>query len=174
LARALAALAIAIPSSAATKVDVDALAGLYVQRDGASEDVLEIVKVTPSAAYVRARLLFDNGHICSFHGLAKVQGASLVYTAAVMHPVWVSETRSLKTVPGTCRLTLTPDDKQIVFGDQDDVCTGSLDPRVSCGARGLWRGAAFDRTHRRPIRYMSRLLASREYTEAVSERRTKD
>ncbi len=154
----------------AAPVNIDNLAGLYVQRDRSGQHILEIVKVTPAEAYVRARLVFENGHTCSFHGLAKVQGESLVYTAGVMHSVWVSESRNITRVPGTCRLSLTPNGKQIVFGDQDDVCTESRDPRVNCGARGLWRGATFDRARRRPILYMSRLLASREYREAIEER----
>ena len=72
----------------AADVSIDALAGDYKKTfpngtiDGnkyQSEDILEIVKVSPTAAYVRTHLEFFNGHVCNIWGVAKVEGDALVY-----------------------------------------------------------------------------------------------
>ena len=72
----------------AAAINIDALAGVYKRTfengniDGGkyqSENILEIVKVSPSAAYVRTHLEFFNGHVCNIWGVAKVEGDALVY-----------------------------------------------------------------------------------------------
>ena len=73
-----AALAIMFGGAAATApLRLDAVTGVYKYRfpnalvDGTnytSEDILEVVKVSPTAAYVKASLQFYNGHICGDRG----------------------------------------------------------------------------------------------------------
>src|SRR5688572_3675070 len=92
---------LSIPALAATTLNVDDVAGVYKQRHLTSfpnaplpddyetvEDVLEIVKTAPGEAYLRARLIFDRGHVCAFHGIAKVEGDALVYRKAVQYHVY--------------------------------------------------------------------------------------
>lgn len=144
---------------AADTVSLDAVAGVYkfsfqnAMADGTkyrSEDILEIVKVDPHRAYVRADLQFANGHACKIYGVAGVEGDSLVY-------------RTKTTDHRDCTLTLRFADGKITFHDQGQAC------RVdTCGARGLYDGMSFAAASRRPIGYMPRLLASREYAEAMA------
>ena len=70
-------LAIASSLAFAAAINIDALAGVYKRTfesgniDGGkyqSENILEIVKVSPSAAYVRTHLEFFNGHVCNIWG----------------------------------------------------------------------------------------------------------
>ena len=117
-----------------------------------SEDVLEIVKVRPDQAYVRVHLLFFNGHQCSVYGIAKVEGDELVY-------------RTRRYNDQMCVLTLRRNGNRVVFGDKDSACHDEF-----CGMRGIFEGQGFPLSSRRPIRYMKRLLKSREYAEAIAER----
>src|SRR5882672_9909580 len=72
----------------AAPIAIDGVTGVYKYRfdnglaDGTaykSENVLEIVKVSPSQAYVRAHLEFFNGHICDISGVAQLENGALVY-----------------------------------------------------------------------------------------------
>ena len=55
---------------------------------------------------------------------------------------------------------------KLVFSDPGSNCKAQY-----CGERGRFEGTAFPMTSRRDIRYMTRLLASREYHEAITERK---
>src|SRR6476660_3949917 len=68
--------------------NIDSLAGVYRKTfangniDGGkyqSEDILEIVKVSPTTAYIRTHLEFFNGHVCNIWGVARLEGDALVY-----------------------------------------------------------------------------------------------
>jgi len=118
-----------------------------------SEDVFEIVELDSDAAYVRARLAFSNGHSCSIHVVARVEGDALVYRE-----------RAPPSYRGQCVLTLRRTDTQMRFDDAEGQCT--LD---HCGARGSFNGSGLPTASQRRIRYMQRLLASREYAEALQE-----
>ncbi|HEY8698423.1 MAG TPA: hypothetical protein VIM02_12475 [Rhizomicrobium sp.] len=118
----------------------------------AVEDVMEIVAQPGGAAYVRLHLTFDNGHLCGLHGIAEPEGDALVY-------------RPRDNIEGPCALSLRSHAGRLVFGDADDACKFDF-----CGARGILNGAGFPLSSRRPIRYLPRLLASREYAEARAER----
>lgn len=146
----------------AGSLSIDDIAGVYKDRfqnglvDGTrftSEDVLEIVKISPREAYIRTHLEFYNGHSCSIYGIAKLEGDVLAY-----RPHDNAEGR-------TCVLTLKRKDDRIAFGDADGACK-----EYNCGARGSFDGVDFAMSHRRPIRYMKVLLASREYHDAIAER----
>jgi len=62
-----------------------------------------------------------------------------------------------------CELKLVVKDGALRFDD-----TGGC-RRYFCGARGGFVGEAFAVTSRRPIRYMARLKASREFAQALDE-----
>ena len=117
-----------------------------------AEDVLEIVPVSPTTAYVRTLLNFGNGHVCSMYGVFDAVGADLVYR---------DPTRVEGEAP--CVLKLRVRGPRLEFDDGQETCRGD------CGARGSWGGEGFPLTARRPIAYMSRLRASRQYRDAVAE-----
>ncbi len=104
---------------------------------------------------MRMHLEFFNGHTCDVVAIADVHGQSLYYD-------------SYKLSDGrTCELTLNVTAERLEFDDKDDVCRAEL-----CGARGVLSLAGFDRASRKPIRYMPRLLKSRELADAVTEYET--
>jgi hypothetical protein len=162
--RILAALGAVVAASsalAAPAISIDDVAGVYKHRfqngmvDGtkyASEDILEIVRVSPTEAYVRVHLEFYNGHLCSISGIAKAEGDALVY-------------RPHQDYGEQCALRLQEQKGSLVFADPGGSCKVQY-----CGMRGSFRGEAFSLKDRRAIRYMRVLLNSREYGQAVAER----
>ena len=149
-----------IALAAGAHLSVDDIAGVYKHRfensnigggKYQSEDALEIVKVRPDQAYIRAHLAFYNGHQCSVYGIAKVEGDALIY-------------RTRRYNDRMCVLILRRDANRLVFGDKDSACHDEF-----CGMRGMFDGQGFPLSSRRPIRYMKRLLKSREYAEATAE-----
>jgi len=144
------------------RLDIRAIEGVYKHRfqNGTvqgdrymSEDILEIVGVAPDAAYVRAHLEFYNGHICAISGVARVEGPDLVYRTPA---------HDAAGKPAECALHVSPG-KGVVSLADDFSC------RDYCGARGMFGGAKFRTASRRPIRYMARLKASREFKAAMAE-----
>jgi hypothetical protein len=140
-------------------VEIDAIQGAYhhafangdVQGDKfQGEDVLEVVKLSADTAYIRLHLDFFNGHMCSLWGVADLEGDTLVYRS--------------KTIPG-CELTLSFGADAVTFADRDGVCR-----QQNCGMRGGFNGARFETKNRRAIHYMDKLMASRQYKEALAER----
>ena len=153
--------AAATVAMAASPPAIDDLAGVYKDRfqngtvDGTkytSENILEIVKVSPAEAYVRAHLEFYNGHLCAISGVARQEGDVLVY-------------RPHQDYGEQCALGLRVSDGKLVFSDPDGNCHA-----LYCGARGSFQGIGFALKSRRPIGYMQRLLNSREYAAAMAER----
>ena len=132
--------------------------GLIDGEKYASEDILEIVPYRDNAAYFRVHLEFYNGHECNISGIAEVAIDRLVYRGP--------------TDPenGQCRLTLRPSSNGIhLYEAENGACRNG-----TCGARGGYgfkaNGSAdFTLSSRRRIRYLSRLLASSEYAQAVKE-----
>ena len=145
---------------AADALSVDSIAGVYkvshtlTAVDAPSytaEDVLEIVKVSPQRAYIRTRLYFTNGHQCSLLGVANLRGNMLTYS-----------TRDDPT-GDVCELSLRVENGRVVFHDKDNKCM-----QHNCGMRGSFEGIGFPLSSRREIRYLPRLLASREYKGALA------
>lgn len=154
-----------MPGSGSTRpagLDISSIDGVYKRRfpnamaDGekyTSEDVLEIVRLSPDRAYTRARINAANGHLCAIRGIAKVEGAALVYSRPAAYP------------PGsTCRLVIRRAEGKVTLSDGDSC-------RDTCGARAAYEGRWFETKARRKIRYMSRLKSSRDYVEAIAEMR---
>ena len=156
-----AVVAIAAAPACATDVAIDQLSGVYKKsfKNGNiagdkydSENILEIVKVSPTTAYVRTHLEFFNGHVCNMWGVAKAEGDALVY-------------RGPANAEGkTCVLSVKAANGKITLGDPDSACTVS-----TCGARGMYDGMTFDLKARRAIRYMDVLLKSYQYKDAIDE-----
>ena len=142
-------------------IDPAHLAGVYKKRfkngdvsgeQYISEDILEIVPINRDRAYVRTDLEFFNGHSCALHGVARATESDLVYTQPL----------SKQIGDRRCVLHIRLERGSLVLND-DGSC------RDYCGARGMFRGSSFPVSSRRPIRYMARLKASREYAEALAE-----
>jgi hypothetical protein len=146
---------------------VDELAGVYKRSfqngavDGStyrSEDILEIVKLSPTAAYFRTHLEFSNHHACNLWGVIEETDSGFVYHGP--------QSYSGKA----CTLHLKVDEDTITFEDEDQACRS-----LSCGARGAYSLPGerpivyFDLNSRRRIRYMDRLLASWQYADALAE-----
>jgi hypothetical protein len=145
----------------AANVNIDVLAGVYKKTfqngniDGGkyqSEDILEIVKISPTTAYVRTHLEFFNGHVCNIWGVAKVEGDGLVYH---------SETNSQGK---PCLLSVKVQAGKVTLDDKDGACAIG-----TCGNRGMYNGTAFELKKRRVIRYMDVLVNSDQYKDAVDE-----
>jgi len=149
---------------AANACDPADIAGVYKHRYTNSsvtgetfevEDVLEIVRLSSSSAYVKTRLNFYNGHMCGFAVVADVEDDALVYRSKPDDPMY----------PGQrCTLKVKVASSELVFEDQDQICR-----QASCGTRGGYDGVTIDRKTRRPIRYMKLLIDSADYNDALAE-----
>ena len=159
---ALAALvALAMPALAADGV-IDRIAGVYKSqfKNGniagdkyQSEDILEIVRVSPTAAYVRAHLEFFNGHVCDIWGVANAEGDALFYRA------------KQENVQGNhCVLTVRIRSGDVILDDKDGACAIG-----TCGNRGMYNGTKFALKKRRVIRYMKVLTDSDQYKDSIDE-----
>jgi len=148
-----------VSALAADTFHLDSLAGVYKHRfpNGdvsgetyQSEDILEVVPLDPKTAYVRTRLEFYNGHLCSLSAVGHIEGDALVL-------------RPHTSPDKQCELRLTVRAGQLRFDDTGD-CRAYF-----CGARGGFVNQGFALSARRPIRYMTRLKASREFAQALDE-----
>jgi hypothetical protein len=70
---------------------------------------------------------------------------------------------------GRCELRLRLTPERITWQDEGGSCRAQ-----HCGARGYFTGIGFARDTRRDISYRARLRASREFAEALAERRSDD
>jgi hypothetical protein len=120
--------------------------------DSSRQDhVLEIVRIDRTHAYIRTHMEFNNGHVCGIYGVATEQGGALIY-------------RSHDRSGARCILSIRRMGSRVVFDDPDDICKIHF-----CGANGSFNFESFAVSSRRDIRYMKRLLASRQYAEAMAE-----
>lgn len=122
----------------------------------ASENILEIVPYGDRAAYFRIHLEFYNGHECAISGIAEASLNKLVFRGPV------------DATGEACVLTLRrAGDGVHLYEGENGACRAQ-----TCGARGGYGfkpdgSADFSLASRRPIRYLPRLLASQEYSEAL-------
>src|ERR1700685_2017973 len=106
----LAAVAVTAAVAASGPEKIDDLAGVYKQQSApphddpfhVPEDVMEIVKVSDSQAYIRIRLTAPNGGVCGIWGIADFMSIDLVY-----------RTKDLNG--GTCLLGVRPDAARVVL-----------------------------------------------------------
>lgn len=146
-------LALLLGATGSLAADPRSLAGVYKYQfdngtiDGdeyRSENILELVPHGHRALYFRTELDFYNGHRCSLYGIA--------------HPV----KEGFEFREDSCRFILKPRNGNITFEDVEGECRNEY-----CGARGGFSGVEFTAAQKRPIRYMKRLLRSREYRAAI-------
>lgn len=122
-----------------------------------SEDILELVQLSPKTAYFRVHTEFFNGHECNISGIADLMPDALTYFGPT--------NADYQGHPCTLKFRATP--TGLTMDDVTGACQLS-----SCGARGSygdgtevnWPFAA-----RRAIRYMPRLKASHEFADATRE-----
>lgn len=159
----------ALPGSSAAAPDGDALMarleGVYKRRfrievvgDGAVmvEDVVEIVRHAPGQIYVRAALNFANGHSCGIYGIAVFERDAFVY-----------RTTELAEKNAPCILSVAERGVDLMLSDRPTPESGAT-CAAYCGARGSLSEYRIPMKNRRPIRYLARLKASRQYKEAVA------
>jgi hypothetical protein len=149
---------------------MDRMAGVYKHRfmSGAivpgkadepyqAEDVIEIVPYDADHVYLRVHLDFYNGHDCTIWGLARYEDGAFVYRG---------NEPELEGHP-QCLLRVGIDKGKLRLTDRDGE-HGVSSCSAYCGARGsLNYDIGLDQ--RRPIRYMDRLKASRQYKQAIDE-----
>lgn len=144
---------------------VRALAGRYSWHfrnglvDGSSywsDDVLEVVPVDATHAYIRAATQFYNGHSCSLAGVGAAEGDAIVYRDPAPADAYYPR----------CVLTVRHAGDKLSFDDSDGGC------KKYCGARGGFHNASLPWASKRPIRYMPRLKGSAEYRAAITEWKT--
>ena len=152
------------PTLVGAAPDLDRAAGVY-KHDFAngdvsgdhykSEDVFELVKLTPKTAYFRIHSEFYNGHVCDIWGVADLMPDALTYFGPL----------NFQKQP--CVLKFTADARGLHVNDVDGACRAE-----DCGERGGF-GSGSDVSYpfaaRRPIRYMPRLVASTQYKSAAAE-----
>ena len=150
----------AAPSIARSEDVVKTLAGRYSShfKNGDvsgdvywTDNVVEIVPVAPDAAYVRVELSFFNGHMCSISGVSQVDGKKIIYNDQA------------RIVPdrSPCVLSVSRKGSNLLIDDGNGSCS------MCCGARGSLTNETLPFASRRPISYMTRLKASKQYTDAL-------
>lgn len=144
-----------------TSAPLERLAGVYKHRfqngdvsgrSFDSENILEVVPVAPDAAYFRVHLEFFNGHLCALWGVAHLEGEVLVYEAPV----------EFAKPPTVCRVEISSSGGAVTLREP----TPEHNCSSYCGARGSMN-AEWSHSSRRVIRYLKRLRASPQYTEAI-------
>lgn len=122
-----------------------------------AENIVEVVPYDADHVYVRAHLDFYNGHTCDIAGMGRYEHGAFVYH---------DPDRLLPDEP-PCALKVSIDGGKLTLTDRatpDAISTC----RAYCGARGaLNYGIGMDK--RRPIRYLDRLKASREFRKAIDD-----
>lgn len=124
-----------------------------------TEDVVEIVPFDADHLYVRTHLEFYNGHTCDMVGMARYEDGRFVYH---------DPAPPLGSDP-PCVFRVGVENGRLVLTDRDQP-DGVSSCRAYCGLRGSLN-YTIGLEKRRPIRYMARLKASREYARAVDDMR---
>jgi hypothetical protein len=122
-----------------------------------AENIVEIVPYDADHVYVRVHLEFYNGHECNIAGMGRYEKGAFVY----------HDPERLQPDEPPCALKVGVDGGRLTLTDRatpDAISTCS----AYCGARGsLTYDIGMDR--RRPIRYLDRLKASRQYRKAIED-----
>ncbi len=141
--------------------NLDRIAGVYkhrfangdVQGDSyTSEDIFELVKLSPKAAYFRIHSEFFNGHVCGIFGIADLEADALTYHGP---PDYQGD---------PCLLKFTVNMYGVIVNDIDNDCKIE-----SCGARGSYSGFNYPFKTRQTIRYLPLILKSKEFAAAVKQ-----
>ena len=151
----------------AAEINIDDMAGAYRthfenEDEGKkywSENLLELVKVSPSAAYFRTSLSYANGHSCNLWGVAKLEENELVY-------------RTLNDLDEPCVFKIANTGKSLKLSDEKGEDGGRC-AATSCGARGSYNDIEFPLEKKRPIKYIDKIIKSPEYSESLKKYKEK-
>lgn len=131
-----------------------------------SEDIVEVMPYDTQHIYLRAKLHFYNGHICSLYGIAEYEDGRFVYRTP-KSPAQ-SEPKSERSDDSVCTLTLSKTTQGLHLTDRI-TSEGGATCRRYCGQRGSLSDLTLPMTSKRPISYQTRIRKSREFQTAVSE-----
>lgn len=123
-----------------------------------AENILEIVPHDEAHIYFRVRLHYYNGHTCSLYGMARHEGDSFVFRSP----------EDALDGGERCTLSITRSGDAITLNDRVSPISGAT-CKSECGARGSLSNISIPMKARRPIRYMERILNSRQYKHAVEQ-----
>jgi hypothetical protein len=126
-----------------------------------SEDIVEIVPYNDTHIYIRAELQFYNGHSCSISGMAGYEQGRFVF----------HDPEKAYDGGASCTLTISQSKDDVTITDRLSP-DGEATCRGYCGARGSLSGVSILKKSRRPIRYMQRIVNSREYQKAIPDLKT--
>ena len=140
-------------------IPVIGIGGVVIGKPDHVEDIVEIVPVSSSAAYIRADFVGADEGYCSISGLAHAEGSALVYhdpsKPADGDPAC---TITIERIGKNLRVTDGRNKK-----DPNYACSN-----LYCGERTMLQGD-LPWSSKRPITYMKRLKASSQYRAAVGE-----
>ena len=120
-----------------------------------AEDIVEIVPYDREHVYVRVHLDFFNGHSCGIHGMARFEAGMFVYR----------DPEPLVAGEPPCVLKVGEVDGKLMLTDRP-FPEGGRTCEAYCGARGSLN-YEIGMDQRRPIRYLARLKASRQYKASI-------
>lgn len=123
-----------------------------------AKNILEIVRHDDAHIYFRIRLYYYNGHTCSLYGMARHEGDSFVFRSP----------EDALDGGERCTLSITQSGDAITLNDRVSPTSGAT-CKSECGARGSLSNISMPMKARRPIRYMERILNSRQYKHAVEQ-----
>jgi hypothetical protein len=123
-----------------------------------AEDIVEIVPHDATHIYIRARFEFYNGHLCAISGMARQEENAFVFHDP--------EPSSDGGPPCTLRISKS---KQSLRLTDRPYPGGAASCRAYCGVRGSLSDVAVEMKSRRPIRYLNRIVQSRQYRKAIED-----
>ena len=123
------------------------------------EEIVEIVPISASAAYFRAHLQGSGANVCALWGIAMAKGSTLVYHDT-SEPV-EGHSRS-------CTLTISRSGNSLRLDDGPDRSCWD-----HCGEQEWFSDFRLPWKSRRAITYLSRLKASQQYHDALTEWRAR-
>jgi hypothetical protein len=121
------------------------------------EDVLRIIKLSRSRAYVTFDMQFVNGHSCEFYGISDYRDGTFVHRSKTLM-------MDQDDADGECVLHIEVENGGLTLHDERGTCR-----RNSCSARGYIEGQRFELSRRRPITDVESLLKGGYYERAVKD-----
>lgn len=123
-----------------------------------AEDIVEIVPYDATHIYLRARFEFYNGHLCAISGMARYED-----NAFVLH-----DPEPAYDAGPPCTLTISKSKHALLITDRPHP-GDAASCRAYCGVRGSLSAVAVEMKSRRPIRYLNRIVQSRQYRKAIED-----
>ena len=127
-----------------------------------SDNIVEVVPVSTHAAYFRIHLEFYNGHECGIWGIAQTGGSGLRYQHA--EQVYDFKAKGMKNTQCVLQISKQGDHLLLQELDPDSACKINY-----CGMRGSFDGITLPWNSHRPITYLQKLKASRQYQDTLKQ-----